>query len=236
MKQIEMLKKTKSAYGGSLLKTRKGRAHGRPLSTRDSMHLVLRSTKAKGEWSFRRQENYIKVDQLLKRFANKHAIKVLSYANVGNHLHLQIRLSKRQSYRPFIRGFTAALTMAITGASRWNKLGTKFWDRRPFTRIVKSWRAVLNLRDYIFVNQLEGIGYDRQQARFTVAWEKRARENIVRENRVREKQAWENDLEAETSVGDWPQADSRKVRIQPSENRARTNHTQANHARQTSFE
>jgi len=38
-------------------------------------------------------------------------------------------------------------------------------------RIVKSFRAWLNLKDYIRINQLEGYGYSRQQARFFVAWD-----------------------------------------------------------------
>jgi hypothetical protein len=60
--------------------------------------------------------------------------------------------------------------MAVTGASRWNKLELKFWDRRPFTRVVKGFKAYLNLRDYIEINRLEGFGFQKPQARFFYAW------------------------------------------------------------------
>lgn len=169
MKQLNLLKNEQSAYGGELLKTRKGRSRPRPLDTRNTMHLVLRSTKAKGEWSFRRPQNEKKIREILERFSRRHGVKILSLANVGNHLHFQIKLSNRYLYRPFIRAITAAIAMAVTGASRWKPSKAKFWDYRPFTRIVQSYRAFLNLRDYIRINQIEGFGYAREEARWIFA-------------------------------------------------------------------
>lgn len=167
MRQLNLLAKQPSAYGGELLKTRKGRTRGRPLATRSSMHLVLRSSKANGEWSFHRARNRRKIDEILYRFAKKYGVKILSLANVGNHLHIHIQLSNRQTYRPFIRAVTAAIAMAVTGLNRWTrtKLGKlKFWDYRPYTRIVTGLRAFLNLRDYLEINRLEGRGYWRSDA------------------------------------------------------------------------
>jgi REP element-mobilizing transposase RayT len=172
VKQLKLLKNMKSAYGGELLKSRKGRASGRPLAVRQTMHLVLRSTKARGEWSFRRKHNADRVAAIIHKFSQRYGVKILSLANVGNHLHFHIQLSNRYTYAPFIRGVTSAIAMAVTGASRWNKLGVKFWDYRPFTRVVQGWRAVLNLRDYIRINQLEGQGYARIEAQFAATWER----------------------------------------------------------------
>src|SRR4051812_1508681 len=101
------------------------------------MHLVLRSTKAKGEWSFKRAANEKKIQAILQRFSARYGVRVLSLANVGNHLHFQIRLTNRHTYRPFIRAITSAIAMAVTGASRWKPLKKepkdRFWDYRPFT-------------------------------------------------------------------------------------------------------
>ena len=200
-----MLAKEKSAYGGDLLKTRAGRRRGRPISTRDTMHLVLRSTKAKGDWSFRKPKNAACVNRIIDKFAVIYSVRVISMANVGNHLHMQIKLSNRFTYKPFIRAVTAAIAMAITGRNRWTaetreqgRAGTqahgsagkqaqgtagtlenrgsvrreKFWDYRPFTRIVESFKALLNLKDYIKINQLEGEGYNRDDARFMLKVER----------------------------------------------------------------
>lgn len=59
--------------------------------------------------------------------------------------------------------------MAVTGASRWKKIDKlKFWDRRPFTRIVIGRRAFLGLKDYIRINNIENFGFARDHARFIV--------------------------------------------------------------------
>ena len=172
MKQTKLLKDSPKAYGGDLLKTRKGRSGPRPIDTRNTMHLVLRSTKATGDFSFWKPQNKNKIKQITTKFSNKYGIKVLSMANVGNHLHFQIKLTNRFTFKPFVRAITSAIAMAVTKTSRWNKLKEKghFWDRRPFTRVVKSYKAYLNLRDYIEINRLEGFGFQKDQARFFYAW------------------------------------------------------------------
>lgn len=155
---------------------RRGRAGPRPLATRQTMHLVLRSSKATGSWSFRRKTHAQKISQILARFSQKYAVKLLSVANVGNHLHLHIQLGHRRLYRPFIRAITSAIAMAVTGRNRWCKSECdsplRFWDRRPFSLIVVSFRARLQMQDYVRVNQIEGLGYDRINARLIAAQEK----------------------------------------------------------------
>jgi REP element-mobilizing transposase RayT len=147
------------------------------------MHLVLRSSKAKGPMSFRKHHK--KIIEILNKFSQKYGVKILSIANVGNHIHMQIKLSNRYTYRPFIRAITSAIAMAVTGINRWTKqekigeenLETetsgrsakeKFWDYRPFTRVVKSYLGFLNLRDYIKINKLEGEGFAREGAEYIV--------------------------------------------------------------------
>lgn len=187
--QLVMLKRQKNAYGGELRKTRIGRG-ARPLSTRQTMHLVMRSSKAQGDWSLRHPRHRKRVTAIIVRFARVNGVRVLSLANVGNHLHLHIKLGNRFAYARFIRAVTGAIAQAVTGRTRWKarrarKQNTnapaaanaeKFWDYRPFTRIVESWRAVLNLRDYVRLNQLEGDGTGRREARAWIEIEKRLRE------------------------------------------------------------
>ncbi len=175
---MAFLKKLDSAYGGELLKTRKGRSYGRPLATKETMHLVLRSSRANGEWSFRKPQNERSVIEIVGKFAKKYGVKILSMANVGNHLHLHIELANRFTYGPFIRAVSGSIAMAVTGINRWTKIGQiqnddsnsklKFWDYRPFTRIVQSFRAYLNLKDYLKINQLEGHGISRQISRVLI--------------------------------------------------------------------
>ncbi len=44
-KQTSLLSKPRLEYGGTLLKTRAARAYARPIDTKKTMHLVLRSSK-----------------------------------------------------------------------------------------------------------------------------------------------------------------------------------------------
>ncbi len=184
IKQIDMFKKGEEAYGGDLRKSRLGRIGPRAISTKDSMHLVLRSTLAKGAWSFRRHDKIIMTT--VRKFANKYGVRLISLANAGNHLHMQIKLTNRYTYPAFIKAVTSALAIAVTGASylrsmqqRAKELGIamnkkQFWDYRPFTRIVRSYRGFLNLKDYLEINRLEGRGYDRNQARFLIEFNRHA--------------------------------------------------------------
>ena len=93
------------------MKKRRGRVSPRPLCTRETMHLVLRSTKAKGVWSFRHGSNAGKVQKLTRKFAARYGVRIFSIANVGNHLHMEIKLSNRYTYRPFIRALTQQLAL-----------------------------------------------------------------------------------------------------------------------------
>ena len=170
--QVKMFGKEKSDYGGRLLNTRKGRSCPRPVAVKNSMHLVLRSSKAVEQWSFKKKGNEAKVVHLIKKFSKKYGVKIHSFANVGNHLHFHLKLSSRYTYAPFIRALTASIAMAVTGMSRWNKLNSrelsnkfKFWDYRPFSRIIETFREFLSLSYYIRINELEGIGCSRVEAK-----------------------------------------------------------------------
>jgi REP element-mobilizing transposase RayT len=169
--QVQLLPKNSLAYGGSLLTKRAARQNARPLSTRHSMHLVLRSSQAINNWSFKHAKNRDKIRNIINNFANKYAVQILSIANVGTHLHIHMQLKNRLAYKPFIRAVTAAIAMAVTGASRWSKIPKmKFWDRRPFTRIIIGRRAFLNIKEYIKINALEALGFNRTNARLFLAW------------------------------------------------------------------
>lgn len=172
-KQTTLFSRGQSAYGGILLNTRKGRAQGRPLSVKQTMHLVLRSSHAVKEKSFLKNGTANKIQIILKKFATKYGVRILSVANVGNHLHIHLKLTSRPTYAPFIRAVTAAIAMAATGSSRWSKLADqgikKFWDYRPFTKVIQSRRYFLNINDYLLINQLEGLGYKRIHARALIS-------------------------------------------------------------------
>jgi REP element-mobilizing transposase RayT len=174
--QLKLLKNEPKAYGGELLKTREGRSRGRPIDTKHTMHLVLRSSKARGDLSFWRKDNKSSIHAIFYKFAKKYGVKIHSMANVGNHLHLHVHIRNRFTYAPFIRATTSAIVTAVTSNVGRRlvkaKASDRFWDYRPFTRIVLGYRALLVLKDYLEINRLEGFGFQRDQARFFTKWER----------------------------------------------------------------
>ncbi len=175
--QTDFFPKRSKSYGGVLLNKRKNRTYARPISTSKSMHLVLRSSKAVDEKSFKTPKNKKLIQEILVKFAHKYGVQIISLANVGTHLHLHIKIAKRTGYLRFIRAVTSAIAMGVSGRNRWTmgsvqdgvRVKEKFWDYRPFTRIIEGFCALLHMRDYIQINQLEGLGVPRLQARIMLA-------------------------------------------------------------------
>ena len=143
---------TESRFGGSLLK---GNARGkRPLSTKLPIHAVLRTTKS----SLRKPAVYRDVNLIVTRAAKKYGLTIYKYANVGNHIHILLRVPNRYLWPDFIREITGRIATLVQGL-RGPEKGTKFWLHKPFTRVVHGWgkafKAALN---YVYLNQMEGEG------------------------------------------------------------------------------
>lgn len=137
-------------FGGAELKSNpKGR---RPLSTKLPVHLTLRARRS----VLRLPKTYKFVSQEIERVAKKHGIKIYRLANVGNHIHLLIRIGKISAWAGFIRELTGRIAQGLTA------FGIKlkdFWMYRPHTRVIASWgRAFQTVCDYIQLNQWQSRG------------------------------------------------------------------------------
>ena len=145
-------------FGGSLLKNSHAKIK-RPISTKRAMHVVLRSTLAKGEWSFLRTINAKRIDQILKTQALRHGVKLYRFANSGNHLHLLILPRSRDAFNSYMRSISGLIARLVTGSERGSKGGGSFWDARPFSRIIEWGREYKSLCGYLLQNTLESIGF-----------------------------------------------------------------------------
>ncbi len=144
--------KQDAAFGGIMSAGK--RKKKRPLNFKRPIHLVVRSSRAKGPWSFLTKKNAASVDQLLRQQARKHHLRLISYVNVGNHLHVKLRAFSRDSFQAFLRSSMAMLARKITGARKGHKVG-KFWDALAFTRILFSSVEEGILKRYFRANELE---------------------------------------------------------------------------------
>lgn len=86
-------------------------------------------------------------------------------AIAGNHLHLIIQPESRRSYQRFIRGATGVLarfmfrSLPIALCAR-----RRFWESRPFTRIVRWGRDFCGVKNYLMKNRLDLIGMTREDS------------------------------------------------------------------------
>ncbi len=149
--------KQEGAFGGALAVGK--RKQKRPLNFKRPIHLVVRSQRAKGPWSFLTKKNAASVDRLLRQQAHKHHLRLIGYVNVGNHLHIKLRAFSRDSFQDFLRSSMALIARKITGARKGHKIG-KFWDALAFTRILFNSVEEGILKRYFRANELEArFGY-----------------------------------------------------------------------------
>jgi len=123
----------------------KRRKIARPLVPNLIHHVVFKSSKARGSFSFYAHKEFVL--KLLKERAKKYYIEILDWVNMGNHIHLKVRFKSRLNFQNFSRTFAAILARKITNSYRGKSFG-KFWDGLVFTRILTSKLEVLGLKGY----------------------------------------------------------------------------------------
>ena len=160
--------KSSFAHGGELAKGK--RKTVRPLDLKQALHVVLRSTRAQGVFSLLHPNNCDHVHGFTYRIARRLGVRIYRYANVGNHIHLLVRVSSRIMWKRFIRELAGGIAIIVTGAKKGAALtrpksnalaeGAKrgFWDHLTFTRIVLFGKDFKNLCNYMVKNLFEAAG------------------------------------------------------------------------------
>ncbi|MGZ3686957.1 MAG: transposase [Bdellovibrionota bacterium] len=150
-RQLSLLPTPRREHGGS---TRAGkRKEHRPIDTKRSIHVVMRATQARGQWSMLKKKP--QVEALLKQTAKDTGIRIYGFVNVGNHLHLLARTKKRADFQRFLRIFAGRVAMLVTGAKKGNALKARFWDKLAYTRLVSWGREFVGLKQYLMTNLAE---------------------------------------------------------------------------------
>lgn len=134
----------------------------RPIATKRPMHLIFRSSRAKGEWSFTHSRNRDRLEKHLRATARRFHIKLYRFANVGNHFHLLVQARRREDLQNFLRVFAQGVVFLVTGACKGNPKG-KFWDALAYSRIVEWGRDWKNMLEYLSKNMLESRGMPRDR-------------------------------------------------------------------------
>jgi REP element-mobilizing transposase RayT len=158
-KQLSFLPRSPREHGGTFRKGR--RKSKRPFDPKRSLHLTMRSRRARGVMSMLRQNHKWRIWGLLQRVSEKHQIRVYRFANVGNHLHLLVQARRRDQLQRFLCEFTGGVANLITGATKGRP--EKFWDGLVWSKLVDWGRQFQSTARYVLLNVLEGLAVrDRQ--------------------------------------------------------------------------
>ncbi len=179
-KQLQFFSEPRSlryCHGGSLFQTRAGRKQ-RPLSCKESLHVVFKANKSVlRSKSFRRNAEFLLVKKIIRKYAGKFFVKIEQISIQHDHIHCLIRTSRRSFFHYFFRvvagqiaqrfvqegllRFEQRTKVSDTPQSRSHKannLPKSLWKYRPFTRVVRGLRALKIVWDYIQFNELEVLG------------------------------------------------------------------------------
>lgn len=141
----------------------------RPMDSKKALHVVLKSSLAKSLKSFKHKNNEQKIYDIIDKAAKNFGIKFYDYANGGNHLHLLIKVHSRENYVKFIKVITGLIARFVNKVERGYPGKTKFWDSRPFSRIVHFGKDFEKVKSYFLRNILEALGWIKYQKRKVVA-------------------------------------------------------------------
>lgn len=158
--QLRLLPPNPLEHGGSVRKGR--RKTRRPFDPKRAMHLVMRSSRAKGAWSFLHRRNKAGIHTLLVDLCARYQAKLYRFENVGNHLHLIVRFPSRRELKAFLRVFAQGVMFLVTGARKGQPKG-RFFDAIAYTRVVNWGREFTVLKNYLWKNALEALGFAAEE-------------------------------------------------------------------------
>ena len=177
--QFEFIgKNPRSDFGGSLLKNSHAKGR-RPFSPKKPMHIVMRSSLARGQFSMRHPKHIQRIKEIIKTHSHASGVRVYRFANSGNHLHLLVLTRSMHALRRFLRAVTGLIARYILKTEKTRPLpqGVAFWDQRPFSRIVTWGKEYAGVAAYLLQNTLEALGFVEYKPRPTrIPWKRTAPE------------------------------------------------------------
>lgn len=139
---------------GGVSSTGKRKLH-RPLDRKRPLHLVMKSSHAKGRLSFLGYKNRLEIERIFSRRAKQFSVTIHRFENVGNHIHAVVTFKTKEAFHNFLRTISALVARHVTGARKGKPFGKKFWDHLAFTRVVFGQRGMKALGGYMWKNELE---------------------------------------------------------------------------------
>ena len=109
MKQHSFFKSNRKEHGGAFSDQK--RRSKRTLSTKNPIHLTLRSDFAYGSRSLMKQQNLIR--HVIRKFSKRFHVKVYRHAICGNHIHILLKGDSRVGLQNFFRVLAGHIAQSI---------------------------------------------------------------------------------------------------------------------------
>jgi putative transposase len=110
------------------------------------------------------------VMSVVRQYAKRFGVKVEQISVQADHCHLLVRAPRRAQFHYFFRVVAGQIAQrleheGLLATRKKSKVtdtthgtprrGTGLWKHRPYSRVVRGWRAYKIVRDYIQLNELE---------------------------------------------------------------------------------
>lgn len=177
-KQISFFKtdwKHNLSYGGLLRNLRGGRGQ-RPVSSKEPLHVVFKiNVHRLRHRSLRSARGHSIAIQVIKKYSAYFAVNVEQLSIQNDHIHILVRTSRRSQFHHFFRVVAGQIAQRFEKEGLFRCVVTdtqqndlKLWKYRPFSRVVRGWKAYKTVRNYIQLNEKEVRGelpYRKQRLR-----------------------------------------------------------------------
>ena len=125
----------------------------RPLDRKRRLHIILKSSHARGSKSF--VSNKLAVAALIESKARTYNIVIHGCEIMRDHIHLFVSFKTREMIQSFMKVAAGMIARLITKAQKGKPFGKRFWDGLAYTRIVTGARDFATMRNYLAKNRIE---------------------------------------------------------------------------------
>ncbi len=170
-------------HGGEHRKKRHGRGR-RPISCKESLHVVFKINRiVLKTQSLRTHQNFKLSHEIIQKYADRFFIKIEQISIQGDHIHCLVRTYRRSFFHHFFRVASGQIAQqfektdklrsivderfknkprSVTDTPKYGKetlkRKLKLWLYRPFSRVVRGYKAYKIVRNYIQLNEKEALG------------------------------------------------------------------------------
>jgi len=118
------------------------------------------------------------------RTARRLGVRLYHFSNNGSHLHLVVLPGSQSGLANFLRVLGGMIPRKVLSAEKGKARNVKFWERRPYSRVLTWGNEFRNVMLYVQRNALEAIGRIAYRAR-SLALDSKTKRYIERELSLR---------------------------------------------------